>query len=855
MTFSFCRACGLPGAAAEPVCSQCGTSTALPGALLPASVGSVVSFRKGLHRRSGRVIDERDAEICVIVDDVLHTVPASKIVQVEPPPAAPIYWLYEYVKSHEQVDAAQMLALVLGAIAGRRALAQAALAAADRVTIRGVGLNDTETAWLLMWCDFNARMPLDAAQMLLSLPAAGYPDKACVALGIADRLVEHPEVAEAVAENLASFDSPTSKIARFALTDGRSEIPNAAPPTALPGVRIPRAAIEQFISEVMGRAGNALTDYAPTDMSTALDALRRGPATDEELLSAAVANACPVALLDDLIDAGFRVEPGTGEHSSYLRARQDPGSSSDEEIAAVDHHVEAARRRYLSGELTPGSAEPVARRFDLLARLREGEASVLSELMALLPAEEHPTALAVGASLRDGHPHLAALDDPTTWPVLASLAPSGAARAEAPFTLLRFAELADLERAKALLFDSAWSEAAETAHRCLQTSIDESIRDEALNTFAAAMLLLGDAQSAFDALVEAIAGADSPELIINFGIVGSEIDRERAALELARLASEAPTLDLRATAGLRAALLWRTHAQHFDDDDEEDEAQPPASLIAALRALVVAPISMDHHLEIGLLLSWADSEWLANPANTGRSPHADTPEHRLLIAKAAGLTATIAALQALIPQHRSNDWLIQQRDQFVFSLQQYLFSPYPGLGAAALGLELVDGPLLEDPEQADLLAALSIRALAANFCQNEDDGRTLKDEFLERAAQIRARAAARDDEQCERIAALAVELLIVGNFDGWVAQANVIADAARQVVRGIAGRPRRHIDEAGLARAVRPMIGGAVELQSTLRIARMAAADAELDEIESEVDNLFAFVAEARTTLTGLIRA
>lgn len=308
---------------------------------------------------------------------------------------------------------------------------------------------------------------------------------------------------------------------------------------------------------------------------------------DAEILASA-----PTSMLDDLVDAGTLTDQFDGsvfpeETRLHLLARLAPEELDDEQLRAVDHEAELARRAMLArNRATIRSLEDSARvrhyeaLLDVLDGAHPDESRLDSEIVAILQtAEQGRRSIIDGGT---GIPEEVILD-PTLWPLYADLARDGMLQVpktgEAQVSLGHWA---DTQGVLGRLWRGDWSGAAQLGERLYQEIANEKHKDEVMNLTAFALDQLGRHEEALSLLESALEGDYSEALLINASIVASTFSAESAAPHFAKIIREAPTSDLKVAAMLRAVSIW--------DSSESDFPEP---LIGPLESVLALPMDVD----------------------------------------------------------------------------------------------------------------------------------------------------------------------------------------------------------------------------------------------------------------------
>ena len=885
---AFCRSCGKAIRGTEGFCVDCGTSLAGPADESASLVGRTVAYKIGLRSKIAIVLADGGESLTLLVNDTVVETGREKVKEdwnrpllVSPQSVASqgrsaAYRLLLATARLNPVTRQKVetyLSQSLGSIPARRSFALAALERNDLQSVRHSGLTATEQAWLLLWHHHDASHWEAAFEQLQLLPPSGYPDKLGFVASAWTLLIVTDLRRRVMAEHLAGIQHPLASLLGLLLKDDEASsttwldapAPNWADQTAVPGVTFDAGTFDHL--RLVSRDLKDVSDEAgPRSDNTAariLHALRRGqwrgristPPPPDEILS------FEEPIVDSLIDLGlvgrevlFSAAAAGNPATGYLRARLSAGELSDDELTALGHHGEQARRLFLAGKAPAtdgdGSTGSEYRVFELLRRLRDGDRTVLGELVPLLPATNQAVAVAVGRSLNSGTVDSAALVDRSTWPLLSTLLPSGPELAKAPAPVRRLGEWRSLAQAKQELFDWDWAAAAATARECLRLAEDEDVRDEALNLLACALYHQGNAAGSSAALRDALAGLDSPELIINYSIVAGQHDPLAASTELARLAMDAPTLDLRVTAAYGASRLWDESTNGPDGTD--DGVSPPQALLLAVRRLSVEPTSLEDHRNLMNFLSWADDEWLADERNTKGSVHAQHPHHQYLVARAKGIEQQATALARFLRADPTDEWLARTRDELVSFLITAMDCERDeaNLYAAFLSLELTGKKVPVEVADQILLPVLAVREIALDWMKNDREG-YLTPELLD--AVVAAEQLLRRSPSIEQAAdyreliATTVEGVVAVSFGGWAEEAHAIAGVHDEIVDELAGLYPSQINRQVVRQNTDPLLKGVGDLDRLVRLARQHVTNREMiDEIDTFLRNLSELTAALR---------
>jgi hypothetical protein len=409
----------------------------------------------------------------------------------------------------------------------------------------------------------------------------------------------------------------------------------------------------QYIgSSLLAAAISALDDQLPTDKSVQ------------------IVPQVPSPIIDDLIDRRVRIAqpdldpsvevdgiPGLSLRS-YVTGRLQPTDLTADEIRALRFEDEAHRRVVLGDdELADVLAEGRRRDAEIACQIRNGSTpdgqATDKRLIDLLEILQSGTFEGSTRSV---------LSDVTTWPALLPLAQrAGPPNGQFPE---RLAEVAVLQAALESMFEWDWDGARATARDGLRWATREAVRDELLNIVACSFWLQGEHAPALSALEKALEGEYTEPLLTNTAVVAAELDHQQAVQHFTRIAREAPSAEMRATAAERALVLWeRDDDRVWEDTDEEDEL--PQEIRVALRGLISEPLPDDRYIRLLRTLAIHDDDWLAEQASSAFGNRASDPTVRVFQARARGLSDFAEALAAELRTVNPPQWMLEERDSIV----------------------------------------------------------------------------------------------------------------------------------------------------------------------------------------------
>lgn len=844
----FCWSCGAAAPSADS-CKACAASLEPPTTDQDDTTGFRFIFRAGLRSSSGLALAvHHDVASLLTPSGEIKQVAMPKLKRDASPLAGvrdPAYRLWMSVSSVGSLQelVLRQVAEMLSSLGRRRSFARTALERREPQGIAASGLSSTEQAWLSMWLANNTGNSGEVVEQLAVLPKEGYPDKLEL-IAAHWNVCGNPEHADLMRAHIEPFETVLAALLRVALDGDSAALALLREPGATKQLRglafeAPAAAALEAAVHASGPGADAGTIEAAarTGPSASLrHALTKGRWAQGTAVDSATILALPESIVDDLID---RRLVGSGllesaeveqlENSAYLRARLNPGALDGDELRELGHAEELARRAFMAGEDWSALLSPdhrATKRFELLSALRGGQADAGEELVPLLPDDLQRVASAVSRSLSTGEIDPDALADYSTWPVLAPLLPSGRELKKGGAAVHRLHEWRSLHAATEALFNWNWSLAAEAARDALRTADDEDVRDEALNLLACALHQQGNVEGAARALEEALEGLDSPDLIVNYGVVAAEMDPIAASNELARLALDAPSLELRLTAARRALALWGSHIPGEDEDES-----PPESLVIAMRALSVEPTGLDEHASIMKFLSWADDEWLADERHTRGSPYVDSPQHRYLVARAKGPKEGIDELGALARKTAGDPFVAQECEDLAETLIRLMLdNDAPALGAAVWGMAMTDASLPLTTRQQLLLQVLVAREFAASMVNDDDRDATIRRELFDRVVCAKELIPKLEDNDAPygELIDDTVQAIAIACLQGWDSELDAIADAYNQVIDRIGSMYRHQINRLAVRQFTDPVLAAIDEIDRYVYAVRGHLKDPKL---------------------------
>lgn len=699
----FCWSCGRdPESSVGDSCRRCGTPRALPSRYRESLLGVRVVLKRGDPSGTG-VVKEEYGDSVVVASGTTSAVHRRSDVRAADDlerirPTGPIYRLYE---SGER----ELAVSLLSSLSARRSFASDALANGDRPAIERSGLSHTERTWLTMWLEHNAGDRAAAAVIGLALPHDAYPDKLPVIARAAEWWGADDGLraqAGAAAAALAGWSG--AQLVSWLAGDDR--------PAALAGALEDVAALRDWFMLQPGDEDGSLLVHGSVDVEAVCQVLSsQGTSPEARTLRLLGGDPLNVEELGGLpawaLEEGLTRGLLTPSQLAFPGVLDELPTSERQQLEAkmhvVEHDPEERHRRAFLGLAPPipDDTHPAARRFELLAALRDGDPRAVAELVPLLPEHDRPTAVAVGRSLATGTLEPTAARDATTWPTLTPLVLECSHWADAEPEVLDMAGWVLLEEATRAAFDWDFDTARTLADRCRSVVDDEARHDEALSILACCAWMCGDDLAAEGLLREAIEGEASDSLLVNYAVVSADSSPRNSVRALNRLMASSADDEVRHHAALNSAeRTWRLAM---------GSELPTGEVVRELRRAAVADTSIDVHARVMHMLAWADRRWVADPANTQRSPHAGSPEHRRALFSVGPMSERISILAAHLTAAPDDPALLRDRDRLVEELVAELTSATaPRVELAHQGFELIGAGVPMGPRHAVLVPVLSV---------------------------------------------------------------------------------------------------------------------------------------------------
>lgn len=277
--------------------------------------------------------------------------------------------------------------------------------------------------------------------------------------------------------------------------------------------------------------------------------------------------------------------------------------------------------------------------------------------------------------------------------------------------------------AVANLFSWDWDKALDHARSVLRYSVEERLRDEALNISGIALYLMGHGDEAATALRKAVEGEWNIRLRTNLAALVMHTNPAEAAAEMAYLVGGAGSSDDKLEAARNAVRLWRM-SRPDGQDDEDAAGTVPDSLRQSLRSLIMSDISEEDFWDIGQFIAHTDSAWVKENAFL-TSRHCDSDSACLLRVRTVSFEAFLHELSRR-GKKGASEWIFDSAEEFVAAANGGLIKDFSSNGHASFALECLKAGLDASTQSRILLRILLVFAMEAIL----DDGDEPVDEVI-----------------------------------------------------------------------------------------------------------------------------
>ncbi len=530
---------------------------------------------------------------------------------------------------------------------------------------------------------------------------------------------------------------------------------------------------------------------------------RNGPVGSvriESLTDRALRSA-PLAAIDELLEQCsptdldlVRLYSQRAHEANYLRLRADPACADMQAVIEGGHEAERIRRTLL---VDPSDEDPAVQ---VMRRLCDGAAADLAQLEAL-PASWRETARDLSQFFETGSERLAEqlAGDPTLLPVIEDWFERTGTELPRAGALGGVVARGRLQEAFESVSNCEWRQAAEIARDVLRLTIQEDLRDEALNVLACAQWQLGEDDRAISALQTALEGAYNTSLQVNIGVVAASLEPETAAEHLGRLADEAPSVELRVEAVMRGLGLWRVA--------RGQEQSVPGPLRDAARKLI-GPAYQSRDLtdeKFWSLLETmcaVDSEWLASCSWPEATVPVRAEMKKVALAQSENPIAYVKAVGEL--DEKAFEWCRHQQNSIV-DWVLYLQGLEPSsLMAVVMGMALLETGIDLPVDKEVRVRCFTAVGACGSVGEDEEPSSEIVDGFF-LARQLLS--------ECEPVVRADLEV-VVNHVGGELSRIVLrsrfvmlekVGENLKQMAGQLVGVPRHRIDGNALRGVIGPM--------------------------------------------------
>lgn len=883
-TTSFCWSCGIPDPG-EGLCGACEV-TAQPRRVARSElIGATATIRQRLRNRSGLVVAETATSALLAFPDAsVAEAPREKIIDlVGARSGASVRssaWTLvsasraivpsDRRKLFNELISSFVLRLVDRSVDEARAFALDALDADCPAWLDKLPLTTSERDFLFASYHADRGSTGMALERLLRLPADRYPTKDLVFLHCLRAIRADATVHDHVRRHLRPFyDRPVARALLSTLGGpdvdeetwlrAASTVLSVAPPTA--EVDFPRAMATRLLGSI--ESGSAVPDGSwalgpECRMLELANAARSGGSAPQVTLADLL--DAPASLTDDAIELGvLAVSPEDREHplAKYVLGRTDPDVLTDDDLVDLDHQTEVARRAFLHGDQATLGSLPksaVTEQLRVLDDLRAGDFHRAMDELDVFDGQTRDKVQSIAQSLARGSIDDASnevLTDGTTWPVLAHLLPDDTSALSSLSTskpaLRGIAAWRTLSGSVSRLWGWDWEGALVEAKRCLQVARDEHTRDEALNLIACADWQLREDAGAIAALSSALEGNYTEGLQVNIGVVAAALEPRLAGEHLGKLAAQAPTLGMRASAASRALELWYADPDPWDRADGQHAL--PEDLRGALRQLVRSDIGEASFVQFARTMSRWDGDWLGGAGSLSGSPFGGSAAAAVYQAKARDFEEFVKTLAGVLAGEDPPGWATDERDSLVGSAIAAL---EPGAGnptAASFGLVLIDGEL---PMEAGIFIDL-VGFTVVGVCDGIDPAEAEpKERFLDLVVQARGRigeVSVEEQDRSSKLLDFAASQVIRAIAVARAKQYDKVADLFNDMASRLRGVPSHQINRSAVRSGTQPAVDF---LSDTARIVERLITHVPDEDFRQQLVEFRDLVRQLLTSFNGL---
>ena len=522
--------------------------------------------------------------------------------------------------------------------------------------------------------------------------------------------------------------------------------------------------------------------------------------------------------------------------ATYLALRLSPGALSDADLVGSIARQELIRRQVI--ECLRGASDAADGPGSVLAKLRDGQPATEGEIECL-PEGWKETARKLSEFLRTGDVDLAVelADDPTLVPVIAKRL------ADEIESLPRKGPLADIRASQCLqdslqaVLQARWTDALDLAKEVMRYTEREDLRDEALNLMACAHWQLGNDDEALAALRSALEGEYNSALQINVGVVASNLEPVVAAGHLGKLATEAPSSQLRVKAAIRGVQLWSA------DLEIDDESPLPGQLLDALRTLAAdgqqdLTMSDNEYWSVLEALSVHDSEWIgtslkhSSPVN-GRDVMMPVNGRDVMmgvaVARAENPVEYVKAVGRLSAS--TSSWCQEQRESIVGLVLALQLNDPMSIFAAVMGMEFLKTDIAISADEAIRVRCLTLIGVSGSMDEDHEPSDEVQG-YLQSAHDLMGSCTPEQQADLKPLIGYAGRALLVSVATSRGRLVDQVAEASSKLATTLSQVPRRRRNMTEVRDWVRPM----------RKICTDSIRDLKRLSVHADDDDLLAFV-------------
>jgi hypothetical protein len=438
---------------------------------------------------------------------------------------------------------------------------------------------------------------------------------------------------------------------------------------------------------------------------------------------------------------------------------------------------------------------------------------------------------------------------------------SGSLPNTGPFADLR--AQGHLEDALTALLEARWGDAMNSARETLSCSQREDFRDEALNLLACAQWQLGDDERAVGALRQALEGEYNASLQTNIGVVAVNLEPRTAADHLGRLSSEAPTVELKFAAAIRAVTLWS------ESQDEDDDSPLPGLLRDAIRSLALSTVGSEDltDAEFWLLLGALaahDSDWLEEnmspPAPQSGStrlgaPRVETPASstrsqmvRVALARAENPFEYVKAVGDLSASDSS--WCADQRESLIDLVLGFQSHDPTSQFAAMMGMAFLETDVAVPAVKGVRVRCFTVMGVCRSLDEDNEPADQIVDHFFG-ARSMLSSCSTEEQLDLRALVGFAGTALLASVASSRAPHLDKIAEVVNDMISRFQYVPRRRLNMNAIREGVQPM---QEMCRDTVRDVNRLKPHSDNEELQQFADSVVEFAESLLNAIDGLVR-